>query len=259
MSLLSKIIGDNHQLKGPDIGKAPSYTIDLSRTKLTIPVPAKTLMIPTVKQQASLDITNSVLYKKWNMDSRTMSVDIHGNGWEFKGKFGRSFGYIMFDVRLIKIEQEVSSFSFFDVNNLKEWLLHYVDSIWGKFNRETTEEYADAPPKKHLWTYPTSKEHLMKSNHHAGGVYYFVSLPGDGIKSHHWVPIGSQYLLKFDFVPNPLDCDLYSPEHNFPSATEQFIKVFMQNVSITLSPDGLAQKKAAEQKLLSSKENLESS
>jgi hypothetical protein len=52
-----------------------------------------------------------------------------------------------------------------------------------------------------------------------------------------------------------LDCDFFSPEHNLPEATEQFIKAFMQNVNITLSPDALAQKLAAEQHLLSSQES----
>ena len=249
MSFLSKIIGDNHQLKGPDISKVPTCTIDLSGTKLTIPVPAKTLMIPTVKQQTSIDIADSELFKKWNMDGRNMSIDIHGNGWEFKGKLGHAFGCIMFDVRLIKIEPEESSFSFFDVNKLREWLLHYADSLWGEFNRETTEEYAGAPPKKHLWTYPVSKDHLMKSNHDVGGVCYFVSLSGDDIETHYWVPISPQHLLKFDFSVSTIECDFYSPEHNLPEATEQFIKEFMLNVNITPSPEALAQKLTAEKNL----------
>jgi hypothetical protein len=255
VSFLSKIIGDNHQLKGPDISKAPTYTMDLSGTKLTMPVPPKTLMIPTVKQQAFIDIANAELFKKWDEDVKAKSVDLHGNGWEFKGKLGRDVGYIMFDVRLIKIEPEEPSFSFFDVNKLEGWLLHNADDLWGAFNRETTEDYSGAPPKKHLWTYPISKDHLMKSNHHSGGVYYFVSLPGDGIKTYFSVPIGPQYLLEFEFVTEPSDCDFYSPEHNLPEATEQFIKAFMQNVNITLSPEALAQKLTSGKNLLSSQES----
>jgi len=249
VSLLSKIIGDNHQLKGPDISKAQTCTIDFSGTKLTIPVPPKTLMIPTVKQQTYLDIANSELFEKWDVGGRIMSVDIHGNGWEFKGKLGRDFGYIMFDVRLIKIEPEESLFSFFDANNFKVWLLHYADDSWGQLNRSKMEEHNGASPKKYLWSYPTANEHIYEAQLKEKGVYFFTSRPTEGMHTNYWVPITPHHSLEFEFTSNPSDCDFYSPEHNLPEATEQFIKEFMLNVNITPSPEALAQKLTAEKNL----------
>ena len=259
MSFLSKIIGDNHQLKGPDISKAPTFTMDLSGTKLMMPVPPKTLMIPTVIQQASLDILNPELFERWDEDVRTMSVDIHGNGWEFKGKLGRDFGYIMLDVRLIKIEAEEPLFSFFDLQSFKVWLLRYADDFWGELNRSKIKEHNGASPKKYLWSYPTANEHIYEAQSQEKSVYFFTSRPKGGIQTNYWVPITPHHVLEFAFISSPVECDFYSPEHNFPDATAQFIKEFMQNVTITLSPDALAQKLAAEQNLLSSKENLEAS
>jgi hypothetical protein len=254
VSLLNKFIGDNHQLKGPDTAKASACIIDLSETKLSIPNPLKTLAIPTSLQQTSQNIYNPNIFNKWEGD-RVMSVLLHKNGWEFKGRLGRSFGYVRVSVQLISIEPLEVPFSFFSIENLRAWLLNYADDFWGQSNRDSVKRYNGFPPAKAMWTYPTSEEQLHDTNQNAGGIYFFATKPVRGIGTYYFMPIGPQYLLEFEFVTEPSDCDFYSPEHNLPKATEQFIKAFMQNVNITLSPDALAQKLAAEQHLLSSQES----
>jgi hypothetical protein len=255
MPFLSKILGDNHQLKGPDISKALTSGIDLSGTKLCLPTPKKTLMIPTDIQQTSFDVLNDDLFYKWERDENSMSLDLHRNGWEFKGKLGHSIGCICLDVQLIRIASQTLSRSFFNINNLKSWLLHYSDESWGQSNRSKNEEHSGKAPKKYLWTYPLSDDHLLKAGLKEEGFYFYTSRPLEGVTTSYWVPISAQHILLFKFVSSPLDCDFYSPEHNLPEATEQFIKAFMQNVNITLSPEALAQKLTSGKNLLSSQES----
>ena len=112
MFLLSKTVGGNQQLKGPNISKAEKCTVDLSGTKLILPVPEKTLIAPIQVQTSAFDIFDLDIYNRWESDHCKMSTLVHENGWKFTGKYRHSFGYVRLDVRLVRFESRDPAFTF---------------------------------------------------------------------------------------------------------------------------------------------------
>ncbi len=236
MNFLKRFTGDDLQLKGPNLSSAKEYTVDLSGTKLTFPAPPQTAMMPGHIQQFKFDITNVDELEPWT-GSNNMGLKVHGNGWELTGKKGRDFGYVPY-----------SNVNFFDSEQLKKWLLNEAKNNWGKTNKETIE-YLEKQSKGQsregkLWQYPTESgqfSDLASIN----ASYFSALMPGDSIDTQYWIPIGNEHLLSFEFALHSVDCEFYSPEHNFPEASENLVKAFMDKVKVELSPEALAQQQAA--------------
>ncbi|WP_444994696.1 hypothetical protein [Aliikangiella sp. IMCC44359] len=87
--------------------------------------------------------------------------------------------------------------------------------------------------------------------------YFNVSLSDSSFSTLYYIPIGDEYVLRFEFLTDPLRCEFFSPEHNLPEATEQCIQDFMQAVTVELSLRALAEKQTVESALTltHSKEN----
>ncbi len=92
-----------------------------------------------------------------------------------------------------------------------------------------------------LWIYPrTGSEFSFLSNINA--INYSLQMPGSGINIQYWTPISSNHFIKIAFTLRTVDVEFYSPEHNFPEASEKLINNFMNKVDIQLSPEATAEK-----------------
>ncbi len=247
MKFFKRFTGDNHQLRGPNFKSARQYTVDLSGTQLTFPAPKQTVMMPGHLQRFEFDIFSPKELNHWGTNEQ--GFKIHTNGWRLTGEKKRSFGYVTVDIFVTKVDLGNNKASFFKSNDRKKWILIYAEDEWGETNKETIEHLEkQSKGQSHegkLWIYPKKTEqlHMLKS---LNAIYLSASLPGFGINSQYWVPIGTDYSLIFKFRLRSVDCDFYSPEHNFPEASENLVKAFMDNVTIKLSPEAEVQKQAAE-------------
>ena len=247
MNFFKHFIGDDLQLKGPNLKSAREYTVDLSGTILTFPAPPQTAMIPGHVQRFEFDINNPDALDAWG-DSQNMGCKIHKNGWELTGKKGRDIGYVLVNIIFTKKDISGTNTTFFNSNHLKKWLLSWIEADWGERNKETIsilEEQAKGQSHEgNLWQYPTKTEQLLELSP-KNAIYYHVLEPESGIETQYCIPIGSNHLLKFIFSLESVDCEFYSPEHNFPEASENLVKAFMDKVKVELSPEALAQQQAA--------------
>ncbi len=247
MNFFKRFIGDDLQLKGPNLRSAKEYTVDLSGTMLTFPAPPQTAIMSGHIQRFEFDITNAEELEPWT-GSNNSGLKIHKNGWRLYGKKGRRFGYVKVDIIFEKIDLSGTNATFFYSNHLKKWLLSEIEADWGERNKKTIgileKQSRGQSHEGNLWQYPTKTEQLLELSS-KNAIYYHVFEPESGIETQYCIPIGSNHLLKFIFSLESVDCEFYSPEHNFPEASENLVKAFMDKVKVELSPEALAQQQAA--------------
>ncbi len=242
MKFFDRFKGNNLKLKGPNLDSAKVLDIDLSGTKLSFPAPRQTAMMPGHIQRFEFDLKNPSEFNQWN-DSQNKGFIIHKNGWELTGENKRSFGYVKLVISLAKIKLEDSNSSLFDSAFADNWLLNDIDSIWGKMNNETIATLKGQSTDGYLFKFPTNVEQLSRLNS-LNATYFSIIQPRPGIDTRYRIPIGKDLLLYIEFDLRTLDCDFFSPEHNFPEASEKLVKEFMNKVKVELSPEAESEKKS---------------
>ena len=254
MSLIRRFFGDDHNLKAANLESAPRLTLDLSGTKLTLPRPRQTLLMPSVFQRTEFTLEQEEF--DFYSDSRVSTKNIHQNGWDFFGKQKRSPGYVVIDIFLVQPHIFSAEQSLFDKEILKQWVMDYVNDGWWVEDNKERSELQDWHPDKHkLFQYPQSEDEI-KFDININGYYFDVLAPrineGQAIRTYYCIPIDEKYLIHFFFRSKVVGEEYFSSEHNFAEASAKFIKDFMSMVTLELSDEAKKQKQAVEQKMLAS-------
>jgi len=246
MNFFDRFKGNNLELKGPNLDSAKVYIVDLSGTKLTFPAPKQTALMPGQIQRFEFDLNNPDEFTPWN-DSENMGFTIHKNGWEFTGEKKRSFGYVKLIISISKFNSAPKNSSFFSKSIAIKSLLDNIEADWGFRNKETIRELEEEAMgqsfEKYLFKYPKEKKELSYLQE-LNAIYYSIFEPGCGIETQYQIPLENQTWLTFKFEQESLDCDFFSPEHNFPEASEKMVKEFMNKVKVELSPEAESEKRS---------------
>ena len=252
MSLIRRFFGDDQNLKAAKLESAPRLTLDLSGTRLTLPRPRQTVLMPGVFQRMEFDIYQEEFgYYSENWIS---TKNIHSNGWDFFGKQQRPPGYVVIDIFLVQSHLFSSGQSLFDEKILMQWVMSYINKgSWIERNQKRSELEDWHPDKHKLFQYPQSEEEI-KLDSNVNGYYFDVIEPrineGQAIETFYCIPIDEKYLIHFFFRSKVVGEEYFSSEHNFAEASAKFIKDFMSMVTLELSDEAKKQKLAAEQKAL---------
>ena len=239
--------------KGPKFSRACRINYDFDGTIFSFIAPKHSPRRKSQKPQEpvnnfyKLDEVNFTSYynKDRNVSNNWRSLELFDRSWAFNGPwFTGAFAELYLSCRLVKlVNYNKNEFSLFHPRAFENHIADYLTNLYSKNIDEVF------PQKKHVLSTPVNWHPL---DHLSVNAVQLETVTDDTIRAasvtHHvYLPIGDDLFLSFYFRPSQIRSGTQEDLDKTVSRStmNELMDNIINSIQVTLSPEALAQQKAA--------------